>query len=287
MTSKKACQVLIDDVLGELQIASMARKSLSMLTVRSRSTQPLPGSNTMVSLTNISKSFHGHTILKGINVKLFNGGRTAIVGVSGAGKSTLLDLITGYQLPDAPDPSNHLLTNAAYVPPLNYAELWKTTLHHNLCYSAKEEPSLEKVAQVLHLLKLGEKRPALPAPVLGHAEYSISDPDHDALFAPLDPSTLSSGERQRVLLGRALLSGRKTLVSDEGTAALDKQIEEEVLEVMKTTFPHGWILVTHDWAVLKACDRALVLNQGIIEESGNPMEMVQNKGSIVHLRKLH
>ena len=190
----------------------------------------------------------------------------------------------GYQKPDeALNRNSYIVEDFAYVPPLNQAELWNTSLYDNLCYSAKTVPSLDSVLEIISLLRLGKQQNRKSKASLNSDHQIQFNLDRESIYAPLDPSIFSSGERQRILLGRAILSGRSILISDEGTSALDKQMEEQVFAILKQTFHGGMVLVTHDWHVLKNCDRALVLNRGIIEESGDPNVMIKDKASIVHL----
>ncbi len=91
------------------------------------------------------------------------------------------------------------------------------------------------------------------------------------------PHQLSGGMRQRAMIALAMIAGPKLLVADEPTTALDVTIQKKILMLLKKInqmHNTAIILVSHDLGVISSiCDRAIVMKDGIIEETGSPYEL--------------
>ena len=185
---------------------------------------------------------------------------TALFGVSGAGKTTLLDTIAGLRSPQSAviRLGDRTLTDTAArisVPPhrreIGYVPQDLALFPHlsagqNLLYGKKpggENAAPFGVAQVTGVLDLE-----------GLMERRISK--------------LSGGEKQRVALGRALLSAPRLLLLDEPLASLDAQLKGRILPYLRRireTFPIPILYVSHDAAEVAAlCDEVLTLDAGKI-----------------------
>ena len=185
---------------------------------------------------------------------------TAISGVSGAGKTTLLDTIAGLRRPQSAviRLEGRTLTDTGagigvpphrrgigYVPQ-DLALFPHLTAGENLCYGRKPKTeregafSLTQVTGVLDLEGLTERR----------------------------ISQLSGGEKQRVALGRALLSAPQLLLLDEPLASLDARLKGRILPYLRRvreTFPIPILYVSHDPGEAAAlCDEVLTLDGGKI-----------------------
>jgi polar amino acid transport system ATP-binding protein len=91
------------------------------------------------------------------------------------------------------------------------------------------------------------------------------------------PSQLSGGQQQRVAIARALAMEPKLMLFDEPTSALDPELVGEVLDVMKDLAQTGMtmIVVTHEMNFAReVADTLYFLDHGVIEESGNPREVL-------------
>ncbi|MBU3877472.1 ABC transporter ATP-binding protein [Faecalicatena sp. AGMB00832] len=202
--------------------------------------------------------------LDGVNFAVKEQEFTAIVGKSGSGKSTLLHMIGGLDTPTS---------GSVYVNGKNLAGMTKEKLaifrrrkvgfvfqSYNLVQDLNVYENVvlpieldgrpidtEFVDQILDLLKLHEKREALP-------------------------NTLSGGQQQRVAIARAVASKPAILLADEPTGNLDTASSHDVLGLLKIVakqFGQTIILITHDNDIAQLADRIVRIEDGkIVKGSG-------------------
>ena len=222
-----------------------------------------------IEIENLSKSFPatGGALLAvaGVSVKIFSGELLALVGPSGCGKTTLLRLIAGLE-----ESTSGNLTIAGQdqrgVPPERraVAMVFQTlalyphmTARGNLEFGLK----LRKTAATEIEARVSEM-----AQLLGIADCLTRR-----------PAELSSGQRQRVALGRALVRRPKVLLLDEPFANLDAPLRREMrreLQRLHRELKLTTILVTHDQAeALTLGQRVAVMNAGRLEQVADPTEL--------------
>jgi ABC-type histidine transport system ATPase subunit len=96
------------------------------------------------------------------------------------------------------------------------------------------------------------------------------------------PSQLSGGQQQRVAIARALAMDPEVMLFDEPTSALDPELVNEVLRVMRALAEEGrtMLVVTHEMGFAReAANKLLFLHQGLVEDEGNPREVMANPKS--------
>jgi ABC-type histidine transport system ATPase subunit len=96
------------------------------------------------------------------------------------------------------------------------------------------------------------------------------------------PISLSGGQKQRVAIARALAMEPEIILFDEPTSALDPELVGEVLRVMRTLADEGrtMMIVTHEMGFAREVSNHLVfLHEGVIEEAGDPREVLANPRS--------
>ena len=198
-------------------------------------------------------------VFKNLNLELRPGEIIAIVGESGVGKSSLLHLLAAMESPTEGEIwykeqrlSRMSRSMTARFRNRDIGYLWQS--HHLL----PEFTALENVA--LPLMARGlERRSALARAKPWLQEVGLSErADHRS-------GELSGGEQQRVSLARALVIEPKILLADEPTGNLDEVTADAVFELLKhlhTMQALASILVTHNRAFARRCDRILELRKG-------------------------
>lgn len=194
--------------------------------------------------------------LDGVDLTVAAGEFVAIVGPSGSGKSSLLAVAGALTAPTSGTVrlGDTLLTGAS---PRTRARIRREQIGF-VFQSGNLIPALTAIDQVRLPLTFGAvAHPRDPLTLL--AEVGI---EHKARRRP---HQLSGGEKQRVGIARALVTGPKLLLVDEPTAALDRQRAQDVVALLaRETHEHGvaTVMVTHDLDVLHHCDRVLEMIDG-------------------------
>jgi len=229
----------------------------------------------------LHKKFGDTEVLKGVSLAASQGDVISIVGSSGSGKSTLLRCINLLEPPDAGRIT--LSGETIALKPGRDGRL--------RAVDAKQLQRLRsRLAMVFQHFNLWAHMTALenvieaPVHVLGVPKAQAVE-RAEALLARvgvlhrqgLYPSQLSGGEQQRVAIARALAMEPQVMLFDEPTSALDPELVGEVLKVMRGLAGEGrtMIVVTHEMAFAAEVSRhVMFLHQGVVEEEGDPREVL-------------
>lgn len=217
------------------------------------------------SVSSLKKTFtDGHVltdVLKGIDCKIKEAERLAIVGPSGSGKSTFLHLLGGLDTPSA---------GSILVQGINWQNLSEKKrcerrnrdlgfiyqFHHLL----PEFSALENTAFPLLLAKV-------PLPEAKERALALLSKVGLSHRAKHKPAELSGGERQRVAIARALIHRPLCVLADEPTGNLDQANAAKVFELMlelNEAFNTALIIVTHDQRLASRMDRILCIEDGLL-----------------------
>jgi putative ABC transport system ATP-binding protein len=202
------------------------------------------------------------TILKGINLEIKEGESVAIVGASGSGKSTLLGLLAGLDINTSGE--IHLYEHAFSSMDEEQRALLRGQYVGFIFQSFHLLPSLQAIENVM-----------LPAELAGATDARQKA---EALLEKVGlshrlthyPRQLSGGEQQRVAIARAFASSPKVLFADEPTGNLDEGNSDIIIEqLFELNHSEGTtlVMVTHDNALAKKCDRQLVMSAGQLTEA--------------------
>ena len=226
-----------------------------------------------LELKKVTKVYpNGTKAVQPTSLKIEKGEFMVFVGPSGCGKSTLLRMVAGLEdittgdikldkkIINKIDPSERdvamVFQNYALYPHMN--------VYNNLAYGLKNRGLAKDVI---------EKKVKAAAKLL-----QISD------FLERKPALLSGGQRQRVAMGRAIVRNPKIFLFDEPLSNLDAKLRIQMrLEIKKLQRKVGVtsIFVTHDQVeAMTLADRLAVINNGILEQLGTPIEIYNNPTSI-------
>lgn len=223
-----------------------------------------------VSIRALRKTYPGaksKTILKGIDLEIPDGAFTVLVGPSGCGKSTLLRTIAGLERPDSG--TVHFGTrDVTRAEPRDrdiamvfqsYALYPHLSVRQNLAFGLElrktpRDEITRRIDEVAPQLGLGELLDRLPA-------------------------QLSGGQRQRVAMGRAIVRRPSLFLFDEPLSNLDAALRGEVrvqIRRLHERLRATMIYVTHDQVeAMTLADQLVVLNGGVIEQAGTPIDVYQ------------
>ena len=226
-----------------------------------------------LELKKVTKVYpNGTKAVQPTSLKIEKGEFMVFVGPSGCGKSTLLRMVAGLEdittgdikldkkIINKIDPSERdvamVFQNYALYPHMN--------VYNNLAYGLKNRGLAKDVI---------EKKVKAAAKLL-----QISD------YLERRPALLSGGQRQRVAMGRAIVRSPKIFLFDEPLSNLDAKLRIQMrLEIKKLQRKVGVtsIFVTHDQVeAMTLADRLAVINNGIIEQLGTPIEIYNNPTSV-------
>jgi len=220
----------------------------------------------ILSAVGISKRYDSTagsvSVLNDLNFELNAGDRVAIVGASGAGKSTLLNILGGL---DRATSGKVLLGDKDL-----------TSLDERALCNWRNE-NLGFVFQFHHLMPefSALEAVAMPAQIAGKSAKDALVMAEELLVAlglsgrlHHRPSRLSGGEKQRVAIGRALISRPLCLLMDEPTGNLDPKTADSVMRLMRDVVfeDTGFVIVTHDPVIAQSTDRQYELSNGQLIE---------------------
>jgi iron(III) transport system ATP-binding protein len=218
-------------------------------------------------LESIHKAFGSFVALRSIDLSVPEGELVCFVGPSGCGKTTLLRIIAGLEqqtggrvIQRGRDVSSAPPSARDYgIVFQSYALFPNLSIRDNVAYGLvnRRKGRAEIEARVAELLKL------------------VGLPDAGAKY----PNQLSGGQQQRIALARALATSPSLLLLDEPLSALDAKVRERLrgeIRALQRRLGVTTIMVTHDQEeALSMSDRVVVMNHGVIEQIGTPLDVYE------------
>ncbi len=201
----------------------------------------------------------GHPVLRGLSFTVPAGERVAVVGPSGAGKSSIVALLSRLRDPDAGSVriDGHDLRDctvgsvrAAVSIVLQESVLFRGTIRANIAHGgpAVSDQAIEAAAKLA-----------------GAHEFVCALPDGYDTVVGERGATLSGGERQRIAIARAAVRDAPIVVLDEAMTGLDEDTEREVIDALdRLTSGRTTLVITHDLAAARNCDRVLRIEAGAV-----------------------
>ena len=248
--------------------------------------------NTILSVSGLRIERGGTVILDDVNWRVERGQHWAMLGANGSGKTSLLSALTGYLMPSA---GEIFLLGETYGQS-DWRELRKKI---GLVSSSvrqmmsDDEPALETVASGKYAMidfwgRLTRAEKIQARKLLRQIEC--------AHLAERPWRVLSQGERQRVLIGRALMAKPRVLILDEPCAGLDPAAREHFLQFLnrlgaKKNSPMLVLVTHHVEEIMPVFSHALVLQSGRVLASGEKAEVLNSQnlsaafGARMHLQR--
>ena len=226
-------------------------------------------SKTLMTISNVSKSFGDVNALRSISLEIKSGEVVGLVGSNGAGKTTLLRLMSGVYKPtsgtvclDDGMPVDKMRQRLGVVPESTglYSRLtaWENIRYHSRMHGVSDKDSWNRTSRFAKHLDMLEN--------LGR---------HTKGF--------SRGMRQKTALLRALAHGPSVLLLDEPTAGLDITSARTVRALVKQLRDEGGTIVysTHHLSeAQQVCDRIIIIHNGDIQADGSPNELLKETGAV-------
>jgi len=217
-------------------------------------------------------------VLKGIDLRIPHGKVTAIVGASGSGKTTLVKLLLGFYLPQKGriqlggyDLQGYAISTwrRACGAVLQDGFLFSDTIANNIAESSSTV-EIEQLRKAIRLANLATFIQELP----------------QQLQTKIGPqgNGVSQGQRQRLLIARAIYKDPSFLFFDEATNALDAENEKVIVDNLAQFFAgRTVVVVAHRLSTVRNADKIVVLEAGQIVEEGTHDELVASKGRYLEL----
>ena len=217
--------------------------------------------NNVVTIESIKKSFADVSVLRGIDLRIKTGERVGLMGPSGSGKSTLLNCICGIETVDEGaikvDGENLGKLTSRELEKLRREKIGYIFQSFHLLPTLNAFENVEFSAQLANISQKERKERV-------NELLKLVGMEHRANHLP---DSLSGGERQRVAIARALIHNPKLVLADEPTGSLDTETGSKVLDLLESLsdeFNVSLLLVTHDKASTRICDRVITMQDGLL-----------------------
>lgn len=211
------------------------------------------------------------------------GEKLAVVGLNGAGKSTFVKLLCRLYEPT----EGHIYLNGRDIAEYSLDEYWRLvapvfqedeslafSIAQNVSMRRKEEQDSGRIMEALREAGLEEKMRELPAGIDTSLYKNLDDAGVD----------LSGGQKQKLMIARALYKGTPVIVLDEPTAALDAIAESRSYEDFnRMAGGRTTVYISHRLSSTKFCDRIAMFEGGRLAEYGTHDELMMKKGKYAGL----
>ena len=239
--------------------------------------------NNIITFDKVSKSFGELKVLDQLNLEVKDGEKLALIGPSGSGKTTILRILMTLETID----SGFVSVNNEY--------LWHEKINDKVVPATDKhlQKMRDQIGMVFQQFNLfphltaieNVKQPQILVKKKNESEAKEKAEDLFNMIGLSDkidhyPHQLSGGQQQRVAIARALAMDPKIMLFDEVTSALDPELVDEVLAVLRKLAADSdttMLTVTHEMNFAQDfADRVLFFDAGQIVESGTPKDLFSN-----------
>ena len=231
-----------------------------------------------IEVSHVSFRYESNTpyVLKDLSLKIKAGEYVAIVGRTGCGKSTLIRLLLGFEQPEngAVYYDHHDL---AGVDPRSLRRQIGVVIQNGQLFQGDIFSNITLSAPHLTLDQAWEA-----AETAGIADDIREMPMGMQTIISEGQGGISGGQKQRLMIARAIAPKPKILIFDEATSALDNKTQKQVSDALDKLHCTR-VIVAHRLSTIRHCDRILVMENGAIIEEGNYDQLLQKKGYFAEL----
>ncbi|MHC3595227.1 peptide cleavage/export ABC transporter [Streptococcus suis] len=219
----------------------------------------------------------GRDTLSDINLTIKQGDKVSLVGISGSGKTTLAKMIVNFFEPykgriTINNNDLKLIDKKTLRQHINYlpqqAYIFSGSILENLTLGANQLISQEDIIRACEIAEIRQDIEQMPMSY--QTELS-------------DGAGLSGGQKQRIALARALLTKAPVLILDEATSGLDVLTEKKVIDNLLAMADKTIIFVAHRLSISERTNQVIVLDQGMVIETGSHHELMTKQGFYHHL----
>jgi len=236
-----------------------------------------------IKMENVSFQYDGplsETVLSDISLAIPPRQTTAIVGMSGCGKTTLLKLLLGFYKPV----QGKIRINDTDISDIDinfWREKCGIVMQDSYIFSDSIEENI-----VLKNNTIDYERLEYACHIANVKEFINSLPLKYKTKVGSEGIGLSQGQKQRLLIARAVYKNPEIIIFDEATNSLDSNNENEILKHLELFFKGKTVIIAaHRLSTIKNADRIVVMNQGKIIECGNHNELMLKSGEYFRLIK--
>lgn len=219
----------------------------------------------------LRKSYRGKAVVDGVSLDVSGGEIVGLLGPNGAGKTTTFSMILGL----VPHDEGRVFLNDEDITPLPMF----LRARKGLCLLPQDPSSFRRLSVRENLLAIRE---TLPRTWPGASSIPALLEDLGlASLAGAKAYTLSGGERRRLEIARALVTGPSFLLLDEPFTGIDPIAIQDLQAIIRSLKEQGLGILITDHAVretLRICDRAAIIEHGAVFKSGTPDEIVASEG---------
>lgn len=256
--------------------------------IKNDGTQSIPD-RPDIEFRNVSFKYPGNETytIKNLSFKICGGKKIALIGVNGAGKTTVVKLLLRFYEPE----SGNIIIGGKDICEYSFEELYHM---FGICFQDVQRYSLslrENIA-ISDISRLSNDFDIISA-----ASASGADTIYNMLSERLDSqmtrrfdnngAELSGGQWQKIALARAFFRNAQFIVLDEPSSALDPEAEDYVFSSFgRLCKDKGGILISHRLSSIMMVDEILLLDGGVLIESGTHDELMQKNGKYAEMYKL-
>ena len=237
-----------------------------------------PDEAPLLELSHAEFAYDNRQVLQDVSLTVSEGEYLGIAGASGSGKTTLMRILTGMHSPQrgrlyyrgraAEGEAMNLFRRHAGIV-LQDDQLLRGSIRENIL-AGRKDVDRKTLRDAAECSLLAEEIDRMP---MGY-ETLIDE----------QTETVSSGQRQKILLARALVRRPEILFLDEAESDLDEKTQRQIRENIRAQVPTG-VVISHHFRSLEKCDRIIVLDQGRIAEEGTVEDLIRKKGIFFKLMR--